>query len=123
MSLAHLALVLVLPTTLMWAWLAFKVRVPANRMPFLIAWSSGAGLGVIALVQSGGSAAAWLAAGLGGALVFLALTGGQRATAPHSISVGDLLPAFTAPDEHGQPFDIRSLAGRPLLLKFFRGHW
>jgi len=123
MSLAHLALVLVLPTTLVWAWLAFKVRVPANRMPFLAAWSAGAALGVIALLQSGGSPAAWVAAALGGSLVFLALTGDQRAAAPDSVRVGEPLPAFTAPDEHGQPFDIRSLAGSPLLLKFFRGHW
>jgi cytochrome oxidase Cu insertion factor (SCO1/SenC/PrrC family) len=106
-----------------WAWLAFTVRIPANRMPFIAAWSGGAMLGVIALVQSGSSAAAWVATGIGGSLVFLALTGGQRATAPASVRVGDRLPSFTASDEHGQPFDIRSLAGSPLLLKFFRGHW
>jgi hypothetical protein len=123
MSVAHLALALVVPTTLVWAWLAFKVRVPVNRMPFLALWGGGAALGVIALLQSGGSVSAWVAAGLGGSLVFLALTGGQRATAPDSVKVGDRLPAFTAQDEHGQPFDSRSLAGNPLLLKFFRGHW
>jgi peroxiredoxin len=30
---------------------------------------------------------------------------------------------FTALDEHGREFALASTAGRPLLLKFFRGHW
>jgi peroxiredoxin len=39
------------------------------------------------------------------------------------IRVGDLVPAFEAPDEHGALFRSSSLNGEPLLIKFFRGHW
>jgi peroxiredoxin len=31
--------------------------------------------------------------------------------------------SFSAPDADGREFDLSSLAGRPFLLKFFRGHW
>lgn len=40
-----------------------------------------------------------------------------------AVKVGAPLIFFTAPDENGEPFDIASLRGRPILLKFFRGHW
>lgn len=40
-----------------------------------------------------------------------------------AVTVGRPLPAFSAPDENGDPFDIASLWGNPILLKFFRGHW
>ena len=40
-----------------------------------------------------------------------------------AVSVGAPLPAFTAPDENGELFDIASVSGSSVLLKFFRGHW
>jgi uncharacterized membrane protein YedE/YeeE len=40
-----------------------------------------------------------------------------------AVAVGAPLPVFIAPDENGNPFDIASLLGNPVLLKFFRGHW
>ena len=57
-------------------------------------------------------------------ILFMAL----GALAPQSrqtpaVAVGDPLLDFTAPDENGKPFDLASLRGRPILLKFFRGHW
>ena len=33
------------------------------------------------------------------------------------------LLAFSAPDHNGNAFDSSTLDGRPVLLKFFRGHW
>ena len=36
---------------------------------------------------------------------------------------GAPLPRFKAWDHRGEPFDSASLAGRRVLLKFFRGHW
>jgi cytochrome oxidase Cu insertion factor (SCO1/SenC/PrrC family) len=61
-------------------------------------------------------------------LVASALWGVLRLLAPQSkqapaVAIGGPLPAFTAPDENGTPFDFSSLQGRPTLLKFFRGHW
>jgi len=46
----------------------------------------------------------------------------QSKQAP-AVTVGTPLPAFSAPDENGDPFDIASLRGSPIVLKFFRGHW
>jgi cytochrome oxidase Cu insertion factor (SCO1/SenC/PrrC family) len=70
---------------------------------------------------------------LGGALAALTVAGGSVFLATLAISrqvggsgafrVGERVPDFTAPDESGAPFNLSSLAGRPLLLKFFRGHW
>ena len=40
-----------------------------------------------------------------------------------AVSVGTPLPAFTALDENGELFDIASVSGSPIILKFFRGHW
>ena len=40
-----------------------------------------------------------------------------------AVKVGAPLISFTAPDENGEPFEIESLRGSPVLLKFFRGHW
>lgn len=51
----------------------------------------------------------------------LALAG--QSTQKPVIAVGVPLPDFTAPDHEGQPFTLSSLAGHPVLLKFFRGHW
>lgn len=40
-----------------------------------------------------------------------------------AVTVGSSLPVFSAPDENGNLFDIASLSGNPIFLKFFRGHW
>jgi peroxiredoxin len=37
--------------------------------------------------------------------------------------VGETLRDFSALDENGERFELASTAGRPVLLKFFRGHW
>ena len=40
-----------------------------------------------------------------------------------ALRVGEPIPDFTAPDENGEPFNLSTLIGKPILLKFFRGHW
>jgi hypothetical protein len=47
---------------------------------------------------------------------------GQSTQAP-ALAVGQPLIDFTAPNEQGEAFTLSSLAGKPVLLKFFRGHW
>jgi cytochrome oxidase Cu insertion factor (SCO1/SenC/PrrC family) len=42
---------------------------------------------------------------------------------PTTVRVGDAAPDFTALDAEGAPFRLSELRGRPVLLKFFRGHW
>ena len=37
--------------------------------------------------------------------------------------VGSTVPFFAADDDSGKRFESSWLAGKPYLLKFFRGHW
>jgi cytochrome oxidase Cu insertion factor (SCO1/SenC/PrrC family) len=69
-----------------------------------------------------GGGTAVLALAIGCFLSFTVAISRQQVSAG-AISVGDTLPDFKAPDEDEEPFQAASLAGRPVLLKFFRGHW
>ena len=41
-----------------------------------------------------------------------------------NVAVGERFPAFILPDEHGEPFDLRSeLIEGPLMFVFYRGDW
>jgi hypothetical protein len=101
------------------------VAVPRDRRAFLLAAGSAVALGIGAFSAGTGHLGA-VAAGLGifSGAVYLALRlqSRQDARAP-AVKVGEPMPAFDAPDEAGARFDSASLAGRPYLLKFFRGHW
>jgi hypothetical protein len=102
-----------------------RVAIPENRGLFVATWIAAAGLGAAALLGEAG----WLGgvpAALG-ALVSLVLlftfSVSRQKLGADAIGVGATVPHFTAVDEHGQPFDSRSLAGHPVLIKFFRAHW
>ncbi len=120
-SLGPIALAVVLVTTVLWFRRAFRVDIPRNPMPFALAWGAGGALGLLALVFAGGGAAAGATA-LGFLFLYFVTTGSQR-TGDDMIRVGDAIPAFSAIDADGNAFDSRELAGNPLLIKFFRGHW
>jgi hypothetical protein len=47
----------------------------------------------------------------------------RQEVAANAIRVGDSIPVFSALDENGEVFESKTLAGRPALIKFFRGHW
>jgi hypothetical protein len=80
----------------------------------------------LAALGSGGGVAAQVLAGVSLALgvVYFGLLAlaGQSNQMP-AVEVGRSLPDFTLPDHNGEAFSLSSLAGRPVLLKFFRGHW
>ncbi|MCA9937978.1 MAG: redoxin domain-containing protein [Anaerolineales bacterium] len=40
-----------------------------------------------------------------------------------AVRIGEPVPDFTALDGDGNAFTLSSLRGRPVLVKFFRGHW
>ena len=123
--LAALAFAITLATGLLWYRRIQAVAIPENRLPFVGAAAAGAIVGLLALSNGPG----WL----GGALAVLAVLGGGFIVFTYAVSaqkggtgrfrVGQLVPDFTAPDENDQPVALASFAGRPLLLKFFRGHW
>ncbi len=123
--LGFLALMLVVGAVALWFRRAMGVRLPENRSGFVAAWLGGALLGVVALLQGVG----WLggvAAGLAifaGAFLCLTVSISAQKLAAGAIGVGATLPDFSAPDENGESFELSSVVGKPLLLKFFRGHW
>ena len=61
-------------------------------------------------------------ASLGG-LLFLVLYALSKQGVGDPIVIGDQMPGFSALDGESQAFESESLAGSPVLLKFFRGHW
>jgi hypothetical protein len=93
---------------------AYWIAMGASCLLALLAFANGPGL-------LGGIGAA-LALLLGGMYLGLALIS-TLPTTPMALAVGQPAPDFTAPDSTGAPFTLSSLRGRPVLLKFFRGHW
>jgi hypothetical protein len=124
-TLGFMALLLAIGSAIVWFRLAFSVRLPENRSGFILVWATSALLGVIALAQGTGwigGIPAGLAVALGSFLLFTVLVSPQQ-VAPDAIAVGEALRDFNALDENGERFELASTAGRPVLLKFFRGHW
>ena len=118
-------LVVVALSLALWFRALGRLAIPENRSIYVAAWSLAAILGVAALLGEPG----WLGgvpAGIGTFLsVFFLFTVAisRQKVGDESIQVGDTIPHFTAPDEKGEIFDSQSLAGQPMLIKFFRGHW
>jgi hypothetical protein len=102
-----------------------RLAIPENRSIYVATWSLAAILGVAAFLGEPG----WLGgvpAGIGTFLsVFFLFTVAvsRQKVGDESIQVGDTIPHFTATDEKGEIFDSHNLAGQPVLIKFFRGHW
>lgn len=124
-GLALLSLVVVGGSALQWARAARAVRLPRNRSGYVALWAAGGALAVAALVQGPG----WLGGAAAGlallvtAFLLFTVTISRQGVGPDVIAVGATLPDFRAPDENGAPFDFATTRGRPVLLKFFRGHW
>ena len=90
-----------------------------------MASSVAAALGIVAFVI-GTDVAGGVAAGLAivAGVAFLALLAASRQPAlTPAVAVGGPVVDFAAADDEGRPFDLASLRGTPVLLKFFRGHW
>ena len=109
----------------LWVRAVRRVAIPVNRGLFVAAAIAALALGGVALFSQPG----WLAGSaaalsvLFGFFFLLTFAIGAQKVSESGIRVGARIPDFTALDEHGQRFDSRSLAGRPALIKFFRGHW
>lgn len=122
---AYVALAIALGAGAVWFRRAFAVNLPEDRTGFVVVMAVAAALGVAAFVQGTGwlgGMAAGLAIGFGCVFLLTAAIGDQKGGSG-KFQIGKPVPNFTAPDEDGEIFDLASLAGNPLLLKFFRGHW
>ncbi len=124
-ALGVVAFLLVAGAMARWAQRMKRVQIPTDRRGFVACWAGGAALGILALAQGAGwigGIPAGIAAVAGtffSALVYIS----PQKVADNAIRVGENLRDFTALDENGDPVSIASVAGRPVLLKFFRGHW
>jgi peroxiredoxin len=107
-------------------WLRLMLQGRIRRVaPYAAANACAALLGILALARGAGPAGGLAAAvAVFTGLAFLALyaASGQSKT-PAAVAVGDRVLDFIAADDAERPFALASLAGRPFLLKFFRGHW
>ena len=123
--LAFGALLLLGGSVFLWFKRANDVRIPGNRTLFVAAWLGSAALGVTALAFGAGwlGGIAALLATLGGCFFSFLVAISAQAVAPDALKVGAKLPEFSATDENGALFASSSLAGAPVLIKFFRGHW
>lgn len=123
--LAIAAFLLVLTTGFFWFRLVYAVKLPDNRAGFLLCMLAGIGLGVASLWQSPGvmsAVLAVLAIACGGMFVLTWAISPQKG-GPGKLTPGTRLIPFTSTDHLGNRFDSQILAGKPVLLKFFRGHW
>ena len=123
--LAWVAFGIVAVSMTLWFIAMNQVLIPKDRSDYVAAWVGGALLGLVALFQ-GASGLAFilgLVALVAGTLFTVLVVISPQITDDGAVSVGDALPAFVAPDEHGGRFDSAELAGHPVLIKFFRGHW
>ncbi len=120
--------------TVLTSWVTYLATVPSGKVPLkpyghLAAQALGAVLaaaGLSTAITSGGALLPTLVAApaltLAGMFGYLYT---QRATPVGRlrIAVGEPLRPFTALTPEGTTFDAKSLQGRRVLLKFFRGHW
>ena len=124
-TLGFLALAVAAVTVALWFRQIDQVDIPEDKTAYVIFFLFAAALGVGAFVAGtrwfGGVAAA-LAIIIGSFFPFTVAISRQEVAAD-AIRVGDAIPAFSALDENGELFESKTLAGKPVLIKFFRGHW
>ena len=108
-----------------YGWLILKESVPRRPIGHLLALTAGAALGVYGAYVSN----SWLAMGAGAVAVLVwatfiyILTLSPMPEGQLAVEIGGELLPFQAVTSDGRPFSSAELAGRRILLKFFRGHW
>ena len=102
-----------------------KEKVPVNVGPFRAVILAGMALTTLALALQPGAATGALF-GINAAMgVFILWLLTQRKLPDGDLiaRTGEPMPAFAAPDHTGTPFDLASLKGKRVMVKFFRGSW
>ncbi len=112
-------------TMVVWFRQINQVDIPENRIVFAIFFISAVALAICAFVMRTrwfGAIPALVAIVIGGFFPF-SMTISRQETATTGIQVGQTMPQFKALDRNGDWFESASLEGKPVLMKFFRGHW
>jgi len=119
-----IGLAIVVTTGVLWFKRIQSVSIPRDRTRFFAGFLGGATIGLIGAFQGGwlSTLTGGLAALIGFTFSALRLQSAQKPNRP-TVGLGDKMLAFSAPDAEGADFDLTTIAGRPYLLKFFRGHW
>ncbi len=109
------------------AWMGLIQRVQVGQGLVLLRATAVAALVLSLVALSGapgtlGSVLASIALIVSGLFLGLGSLAGQSKQTP-AFAVGSPLPDFEAPDHNGETFRSVSLRGKPMLIKFFRGHW
>ena len=108
-----------------WMRMINKVQVERGRLRLrLLAGASmvAAGLALVQGPELFGGILAGVSLVVTSVFVILSSLAGQSGQIP-AVAVGQPLLEFSAPDQNGNVFDSATLRGKPILLKFFRGHW
>lgn len=119
------ALLLTVTTMTFWIRALRRVAVPENNLGYVLAFLLAATLAIVSLSNNPG----WIGgtASVFSVLVALFFMGtkaiGRQIVRTDAIQVGSVIPEFVSVDEHGKSFNSQTLAGSPVLIKFFRGHW
>ncbi len=125
-ALALVAVVVALGSWVLYFRSVVRVQVSRTSAGHLLAQSTALILGVAGIIGSGGSGAA-LGPGIAAILLsamFFALYSQRRTPVGElRVAVGQRLLPFAATSSDGTAFHTDALAGRRVLLKFFRGHW
>lgn len=117
------------------SWVTYMATVPSGKVParpygHLTAQAAGGLLALWGIASAAGTEVGLVQPALAGSAA-LSMSGlffflySQRATpvGKLTVAVGQPLRHFTALTGDGTKFDSDSIAGRRVLLKFFRGHW
>ena len=119
------AVVLVCAALTLWFRWMNEVSLRGRRWIPLSMVGVGGLLSLAALAQGGGIAlgvVSGLTLAVSAGFLFLAALAPQSKQTP-ALAVGGPILDFTAVDENDQEFRLSDLSGKPILLKFFRGHW
>lgn len=123
--LSILGFAVVFATGFRWFRLVYAVALPSNRIGFLASMTVGICFAIAGIVQGAGLAGGVLStlAILLGAFFIFTWSISKQVGGSGKFQPGSPLLAFSAPDQEGNTFESSTLDGRPILLKFFRGHW
>lgn len=107
-----------------------RETVPRRPVAHCVALVLGLGIGVVSVLPPHVYDTARIAAtamfGVNLLLVALFLWLLSQSPQPQGaliVSVGDTIAPFSSTTDTGKPFESSELAGKRVLLKFFRGHW
>ncbi len=124
-TLGFIALAIAVASVILWFRQVNLVALPEDRTLFVGAFVISGVLGLAAFIVGtrwyGGIPA--VSAVIAGVFMTAMVYISPQQIADNPVKVGDIIPQFVALDDSGKRFNSGALIGKPVLIKFFRGHW